>query len=461
MTSYLQFPFLSFGLGAIVLAAVLCLPRFHGKSPRRTALTCLSLAILFFGIALYEAVQHSNDVLLDPWIPLLCADALDALPLLVYALVAAISICIAPRRDIKKLSLTGIMLLVLGTEMIYSASNFIILNLGWWLTCVPFIFGFFGKGADQKNTNMILIASSVALTCTTLLHGSCEMTSMSSISKICVFCLMITVVLRKGLFPFHGWTLRSFETGPLLPMSLLFNSHLGALLVSRFESAQMPVYAHDMLNSISLLALATATMTSLMGLFEKKPRCILALVCTGQASFILSGLLSSNSSGVMGGMLHWMVVMIASTGLIAIVRILEVRIADVADPAGHLGLAVRAPRLATFFLISGLALVGLPGTLGYCGEDLLFHGVQEQHPIVGILLLIATTLNAINLIRLYSILFLGVLPKNVIEIPDALPRERWPLALLLVIIIVGGLYPALPVALRTHAMESLHLLPSH
>jgi NADH-quinone oxidoreductase subunit M len=126
-----------------------------------------------------------------------------------------------------------------------------------------------------------------------------------------------------------------------------------------------------------------------------------------------------------------------------------------------LGLAVRAPRLATFFLLSGLALVGLPGTLGYCGEDLLFHGVQEQHPIVGILLLIATALNAINLIRLYSILFLGVLPKNVIEIPDALPRERWPLALLLVIIVVGGLYPALPVALRSHAMESFHLVPSH
>ncbi|MBK7085452.1 MAG: hypothetical protein IPH53_12640 [Flavobacteriales bacterium] len=33
-----------------------------------------------------------------------------------------------------------------------------------------------------------------------------------------------------------------------------------------------------------------------------------------------------------------------------------------------------APRLAVFFLIFGLALIGLPGTLGFIAEDLLFHG---------------------------------------------------------------------------------------
>lgn len=183
----------------------------------------------------------------------------------------------------------------------------------------------------------------------------------------------------------------------------------------------------------------------------------MGLVCISQASFILSGLLASNSAGIMGGMLHWMVVALASTGLIAVVRILEVRVIDVADPTAHLGLAVRAPRLATFFLLSGLALVGLPGTLGYCAEDLLFHGVQDHHPVMGVFLLIATALNAINLMRLYSVLFLGVLPKNVIEIPDALPRERWPLTLVVMILIAGGLFPSLPISLRNKAVKTFHL----
>jgi NADH-quinone oxidoreductase subunit M len=57
-----------------------------------------------------------------------------------------------------------------------------------------------------------------------------------------------------------------------------------------------------------------------------------------------------------------------------------VRVLDVANPAGHLGLAIRAPRLATFFLIGALALIGLPGTVGYNAEDLLFHGALQSHP---------------------------------------------------------------------------------
>ena len=81
--------------------------------------------------------------------------------------------------------------------------------------------------------------------------------------------------------------------------------------------------------------------------------------------------------------------------------------------------------------------------------------------MIGISLLLATAFNAINLMRLYIVLFLGVLPKNVIEIPDALPRERWPLVLIMVLLIVGGIYPALPLALRSQAMQTFHLEPSH
>jgi len=149
------------------------------------------------------------------------------------------------------------------------------------------------------------------------------------------------------------------------------------------------------------------------------------------------------------------VVTAASSGLIAIVRILEVRVMDVTNPESDLGLAVRAPRLATFFLICGLALIGLPGTLGYCAEDLLFHGALASHPILGVTLLVATAFNAINLVRLYSVLFLGVLPKHVIDIPDALPRERWPLTACVVFLIAGGILPGKIIPWREDAAHEI------
>jgi NADH-quinone oxidoreductase subunit M len=461
MPTFLHLPYLSCGIAAILAGAIVSLPRFHGKSPRWNALGCLFLAALAFGIALWEVSQHPEAILLDPWIPWLEADSLDGLPLVIYAVIATIAICLAPRRDVRGFSLTGILILVLGTEITYAAANLTVLNVGWWITCVPFIGNFFDGGKERNVMRIALISSAVMLTVASFLLGSSDVHTMTSISQLSLTFLVMAVAIRKGLFPFHGWTLRAFESGPLLPTALLFNSHLGALLVARSESAALPAAAYQILDLICILALVTALVTSLRGFIEKKPRRMLAFVCISQASFILAGLSASNAAGVMGGMLHWMVVTFASTGLIGILRILEVRVLDVADPNQSLGLAVRAPRLSTFFLICGLALVGLPGTMGYCAEDLLFHGAQERHPILGIFLLLATAFNAINLLRLYSILFLGVLPKNVIEISDAMPRERWPLALLIVALIGGGLVPSLPVAMRRSAMELFPLNEAH
>jgi len=461
MPTYLNLPYLSLGIAAILAGAVVCLPRFHGKSPRRNALLCLLFAASAFGIALWQVSQQPTTVLLDPWIPWFEADSLDGLPLVIYAVVAAIAICLAPRRDVRGLSLTGILILVLGTEITYAAANLTALNIGWWISCVPFVWNFFDGGKERNVTRIALLSSAVMLTVASLLFGSTDVHTMTSISQASLIFLVMAVVIRKGLFPFHGWTLRAFESGPLLPTALLFNSHLGALLVARSESAALPAAAYQILDLICIMALVTALVTSLRGFIEKNPRRMLAFVCISQASFILAGLSTSNAAGVMGGMLHWMVVTLASTGLIGILRILEVRVLDVADPNQPLGLAVRAPRLATFFLLCGLALVGLPGTMGYCAEDLLFHGAQERHPILGIFLLLATAFNAINLLRLYSTLFLGVLPKNVIEIGDAMPRERWPLSLLIVALIVGGLFPSLPVAMRRSAMELFPLDQTH
>jgi NADH-quinone oxidoreductase subunit M len=194
---------------------------------------------------------------------------------------------------------------------------------------------------------------------------------------------------------------------------------------------------------------------SLRSFAEKKPRRLLAYLCISQASFMLAGITTANAEGITGALTHWLVVAAASTGLICIVRALEVRVSRSEDPLMHLGLAAKAPRLATFFLICGLALVGLPGTLGYCAEELIFHGMLQNHLVAGIVLLVATVFNAINLLRLYNTLFLGVLPKHVINIPDALPRERWPLTVCIVFLILGGLLPSTIIGWRADAAQVL------
>jgi hypothetical protein len=47
--------------------------------------------------------------------------------------------------------------------------------------------------------------------------------------------------------------------------------------------------------------------------------------------------------------------------------------------------------------VFGLALVGLPGTRSFCSWDLLIHGTLASHPPTGLLLPIATAMNAVSI----------------------------------------------------------------
>ena len=96
-----------------------------------------------------------------------------------------------------------------------------------------------------------------------------------------------------------------------------------------------------------------------------------------------------------GALVHWFVGTVSRVGLFGILRLLEVRFGANLTASKHFGLAEHAPRLAVSFAVFGLALVGLPGTLSFCSQDLLIHGTLLSHPVSGLLLPVATAMNAV------------------------------------------------------------------
>ncbi len=451
--SELGFPYLSVGLAAPLAGAFLLWRQRQVETARLWGALAAGFAVVMFALAGRSAALGDR-ALEDAWAAgWLEVDTLDTLPLLMSALLTLVTLLAAPKRDLQGAGVSGILLILTGTSLACSAGTLAGMVAGWWLTCAPWLLGMFGKRQD-KLALAVQVLGCVALTAAAWLTGFDDENFANSHAPAFGL-LMAAVVLRKGIFPAHSWVLDAYDRGPLLPNVLLFNGHLGAMILLRAESTPLAGAARQILEWVSLGALATALFASVAAIAQKRPRRILALVSVSQAAFILAGLGSRNVEGITGALTHWLVVAAATTGLACVLRAVEARCADAGAGEGHLGLGVRTPRLAVFFLVCGLALVGLPGTLGYCAEDLLFHGALESHPLLGISLLLATALNAIHLVRLYSHLFLGRRPDETPVVPDALRRERWSLAVCVVFLVAAGLLPGKLVAWRAAAAERL------
>ena len=97
------------------------------------------------------------------------------------------------------------------------------------------------------------------------------------------------------------------------------------------------------------------------------------------------------------------------------------------------------PLLATGFLFLGLGSIGLPGTIGFLGEELLGHALGHNVGSLAVVLL-ASALNGITVLHVYFRLFCGA--------RDAAPqgqrlrlRERLGIVALVFSMIAASLVP--------------------
>jgi NADH-quinone oxidoreductase subunit M len=362
---------------------------------------------------------------------------------------------VMPRRDCGSRTMAGILFVLGSTLLAYSAENLLILLLAWVLSVIPFFVARWFRAPSWRPWIAMLV-SSIALALAIALiawsgHGmSVDRLKDRSPGGMAVFSLLvIAVIFRKGICPAQAWVADAMDGGPAIPTALLLNGHFGALLVAKLIVPLFPNTARNLFPVLSYLAIATALYIAVRALAENSPRRLLAFIALSQSACILAGLESGTVEGITGALVHWFVVTVSTMGLFGILRLLEVRFGEKLTASKHLGLAEHAPRLAVFFIVFGLALVGLPGTLSFCSQDLLIHGTLASHPQTGLLLPIATAMNAVSIFRLFARLFLGRRRTGFTVIADALPRERWILAAGVLFVVLGGLFPNVIVAQRS------------
>lgn len=374
-------------------------------------------------------------------------DSLFQALMLLYSCLTLAAILLLPRRDCGCGNIAGILFMLGCTLLAYSAENLLVLLTGWILSIVPFfVRNWFQSRSWRPQAALagssVALAAAIALIASGTHDLSIDSLSGKSPGGSVVFGLLVaSVVLRKGIVPAHAWVADAAEGGPAIPTALLLNGHFGALLVAKAIVPLFPPANGRIFSVLSYLAIGSAVYVAIRALTDNSPRRMLAYVALSQSAAILAGLESRTTEGITGALVHWFVVTVSTVGLFGVLRLLEVRFGENLTATRHLGLAQHAPRLAVSFAVFALALVGLPGTLSFCSEDLLVHGTLLSHPLIGLLIPIATAMNAVTVFRLFVRLFLGKRRTGFTVMADALPRERWILAVGILFVVIGGIFP--------------------
>ncbi|MCA8998041.1 MAG: oxidoreductase [Planctomycetaceae bacterium] len=262
--------------------------------------------------------------------------------------------------------------------------------------------------------------------------------------------LMAAVLLRSGVVPVHCWMTDLFEHASFGTSLLFVVPMVGAYATMRLVLPIAPDWA---LRAIALLSLITAIYAAGMSLVQRDARRFFCYLLLSHASLVLVGLEIATPVGLTGALCVWISVGLALGGFGLTLRSIEARTGRLTLGEFH-GLYEHIPMLAALFLVTGLASIGFPGTLGFIGTELLVEGAVQVAPLVGAAVVLATTLNGLAVLHAYFRVFTGKRHQTSIDI-----RSRWGerVAVLTLILLLfgGGLWPQPGVASRFHAATEL------
>jgi NADH-quinone oxidoreductase subunit M len=150
-----------------------------------------------------------------------------------------------------------------------------------------------------------------------------------------------------------------------------------------------------------LVALASILYGSAMAFTTTHARLILGYSSVAQLGFIVVGIFALNPQGVQGAILqafnHGLVVAPA----FFIVGLLALRADGSEDIRDMGGLAMRAPLLATLFLVVTFATLAMPGSSNFVGEFFILLGVFKAKMAIAIIASTGVVLAAVYALRLF------------------------------------------------------------
>jgi multicomponent Na+:H+ antiporter subunit D len=195
--------------------------------------------------------------------------------------------------------------------------------------------------------------------------------------------LTVGISLKLALFPLHVWLPNAYAYAPSMATVFLAATatKVAVYLLLRYfftVFGASVIFTNLPVSQIFLiLSLAAMFGASLVAVFQDDVKRMLAYSSVGQIGYITLGIAIANQTGLTGGIVHLFNHALMKGALFMAIgavfyQIGSVKLDDLA------GIGKRMPITMGAFLIAGLSIIGVPGTVGFVSKWYLVLGAFEQ-----------------------------------------------------------------------------------
>ena len=256
--------------------------------------------------------------------------------------------------------------------------------------------------------------------------------------------IFMGLAFKAPVFPFHTWLPDALVQGPIGMSVVLAGVKLGTYGFLRFSFPVLPDASTNATVVVIVMSLALAAIVwgAIIAIMQPDFRRLLVFSSISHLGFVVLGLFALNFQGLQGSLLQMINLGFTTAGLFFLAGFLYDRLGNtLLDNCG--GIASKMPLLATFFLIIGMASIGLPGTNGFIGEFLILLGAFQAHWVYGAVAVSGVIFAAAYFLWYYERAIFGPIGEHVPQVlKDLTQRETIIAVSLCVMIFWIGLYPS-------------------
>ncbi|HEY9166303.1 MAG TPA: NADH-quinone oxidoreductase subunit M [Candidatus Kryptonia bacterium] len=257
----------------------------------------------------------------------------------------------------------------------------------------------------------------------------------------------LSFAIKVPIFPFHTWLPDAHTEAPMAGSVLLAGVLLkmGTYGLLRFSLPLFPQSTFKFLPLMAVLAIIGIVYGALVSMVQKDLKKLVAYSSVAHLGFVVLGIFAITVESIQGSVIQMVNHGLTTGALFLLVGLMyDRRHTRMISDFG--GLAKVVPVLATFFMISMLGSVGLPGLNGFVGEFLILAGSFKSDFLgsqaYAILATSGVILAAVYLLWMYQRVFFKKIdvPENEL-MKDLNLREAAVLAVLVLFIVWIGVHP--------------------